>query len=126
QNRCHNFTCINDSKPTEKDVLSNSLTANRRHGNDASLAGYEDLDANQVFLDRYVIDRNSKSRGLTWDNSLSWKHTIQPRTHELSTEVRFNRTRDESNVALWRDPQNQDGSSAGPLFQGEVDNNNGL
>jgi len=126
KNGGHNFTGNIDYKLTDKDVLSNSLTANRRHGNDASLAGYEDLDANQVFLDRYVIDRNSKSRGLTWDNSLSWKHTIAPRTHELSTEVRFNRTRDESNVALWRDPQNQDGSTAGPPFQGEVDNNNGL
>ena len=126
KNGGHNFTGNIDYKLGEKDVISNSLTANRRHGNDASLAGYEDLDANEVFLDRYVMDRNTKSRGLTWDNSLSWKHTIQPRTHELSTEVRFNRTRDESNMLLWREPQNPDGSSAGAPFQGEIDNNNGL
>jgi ferric enterobactin receptor len=126
KNGGHNFTGNIDYKLTEKDVLSNSVTANRRHGNDAALAGYEDLDANELFLDRYVMDRNSQSRGLTWDNSLSWKHTIQPRTHELSTEVRFNRSRDESNVLLWRNPQNQDGTTAGAPFQGETDNTSGL
>jgi ferric enterobactin receptor len=121
KNGGHNFTGNIDYKLGDKDVVSNSLTANRRHGNDAALAGYEDLDANQAFLDRYVMDRNTKSRGLTWDNSLSWKHTIQPRTHELSTEVRFNRSRDETNMLLWREPQNPDGSSAGSPIQGETD-----
>ncbi|HEX9220002.1 MAG TPA: TonB-dependent receptor [Gemmatimonadaceae bacterium] len=126
KNGGHNFTGNIDYKLSEKDVVSNSLTLNRRHNNDAALAGYEDLDANQVFLDRYVMDRNTKARGLTWDNSLSWKHTIQPRTHELSTEVRYNRSRDESNMLLWREPQNPDGSSAGSPFQGETDISNGL
>lgn len=126
KNGGHNFTGNIDYKLTEKDVLSNSLTINRRHGNDAALAGYEDLDATGAFLDRYVMDRNTQSRGLTWDNSLSWKHTIQPRTHELSSEIRYNRTRDESGVLLWREPQNPDGSSAGAPFQGETDNTSGL
>ncbi|HEY1953249.1 MAG TPA: TonB-dependent receptor [Gemmatimonadaceae bacterium] len=122
----HNFTGNIDYKLSDKDVLSNSLTVNRRHGNDAALAGYVDLDANGVFVDRYDMDRNTKSRGLTWDNSLSWKHTIQPRTHELSTEVRFNRSRDESDVLLWQEPQNPDGSSSGSAFAGENDSNNGV
>jgi ferric enterobactin receptor len=125
-NAGHNFTGNIDYKLTDKDVVSNSLTANRRHSNDAALAGYEDLDASQAFLDRYVMDRNTKARGLTWDNSLSWKHTITPRTHELSSEVRFNRSRDEDNTLLWREPQNQDGSTAGPPIQGEIDSNNAL
>jgi len=126
KNAGHNFTGNIDYKLTDKDVISNSLTVNRRHSNDAALAGYENLDANQAFLDRYVMDRNTKGRGLVWDNSLSWKRTIQPRTHELSTEVRYNRSRDESNMLLWREPQNPDGSSAGSPFQGETDNNSGL
>jgi outer membrane receptor protein involved in Fe transport len=126
KNGGHNFTGNIDYKLTDKDVISNSLTMNRRHSNDAALAGYEDLDATQAFLDRYVMDRNTKGRGLVWDNSLSWKRTIQPRTHELSTEVRYNRARDESKMLLWREPQNPDGSSAGSPFQGETDNNNGL
>src|SRR5256714_1533289 len=126
RNGGHNFTGNIDYKLTDKDVVSNSLTANRRHNNDAALAGYEDLDASQAFLDRYVMDRNTKARGLTWDNSLSWKHTITPRTHELSSEVRFNRSRDEDNTLLWREPQNADGSSAGSPIQGEVDSNSAL
>jgi ferric enterobactin receptor len=125
-NAGHNFTGNIDYKLTEKDLISNSLTLNRRHSNDAALAGYEDLDANEAFLDRYVMDRNTKARGLVLDNSLSWKHTIQPRTHELSTEVRYNRSRDESNMLLWREPQNADGSTAGAPFQGETDISNGL
>src|SRR2546423_9862109 len=126
KNGGHNFTGNIDYKLSDKDVLSNSLTVNRRHSNDAALAGYVDLDANEVFVDRYVMDRNTKARGLTWDNSLSWKHTIVPRAHELSTEVRYNRSRDESNMLLWREPQNPDGSSAGAPFQGETDDNSGL
>lgn len=120
-NAGHNFTGNIDYKLTGKDVISNSLNLNRRHSNDGALAGYEELDANHAFLARYVMDRNTKSRGLVVDNSLSWKHTIVPRKHELSTEVRFNRTRDEDNMLLWREPQNQDGTSSGPAIQGEQD-----
>ncbi len=121
KNGGHNFTGNIDYKLGEKDVVSNSLSLNRRHNNDGALAGYTELDANEAFLDRYVMDRNTKSRGLVFDNSLSWKRTIEPRKHELSTEVRFNRTRDEDNMLLWREPQNADGSSSGPAIQGEVD-----
>ncbi|HMI48116.1 MAG TPA: TonB-dependent receptor [Gemmatimonadaceae bacterium] len=117
----HNFTGNIDYKLTDKDVVSNSLQLNRRHGNDGNLAGYTELDSDQAFLDRYVMDKNSKSRGLVFDNSLSIKHTIVPRKHELSAEARFNRTRDEDNTLMWRDPQNPDGTSAGPATQGELD-----
>src|SRR5471030_1283625 len=94
-NAGHNFTGNIDYKLTPKDVISNSLSLNRRHSNDAALAGYVDLDASQAFVDRFVIDRNDKARGLVFDNSLSIKHTIEPRKHELSAEVRFNRSRSE-------------------------------
>jgi outer membrane receptor protein involved in Fe transport len=122
----HNFTGNIDYKLTDKDVISNSLSLNRRHSNDGALAGYVELDGVQTFLDRYVIDRNDKARGLVFDNSLSIKHTIEPRKHELSAEVRFNRTRDEDNTLLWREPQNADGTSSGPSTQGEVDGTSAL
>jgi len=125
-NAGHNFTGNIDYKLTDKDVISNALQLNRRHSNDGALAGYTELDASQLFLDRYVIDRNNKAKGLMVDNSLSWRHTIEPRKHELSTEVRFNRARDEDNTLLWRDPQNSDGTSAGPPIQGEKDSTNAL
>src|SRR5882762_2238714 len=125
-NAGHNFTGNIDYKLTDKDVISNSLSLNRRHSNDGALAGYTELDATQVLLDRYVIDRNDKGRGLVFDNSLSIKHTIEPRKHELSAEVRFNRTRDEDNTLLWREPQNPDGTSSGPSTQGEQDGTSAL
>ena len=125
-NAGHNFTGNIDYKLTDKDVISNSLTLNRRHSNDGALAGYTELDATQALLDRYVMDRNDKARGLVFDNSLSIKHTIEPRKHELSAEVRFNRSRDEDNTLLWREPQNPDGTSSGPATQGEIDGTSAL
>jgi ferric enterobactin receptor len=120
-NAGHNFTGNIDYKLTSKDVISNALSLNRRHSNDGALAGYIDLDANELFLDRYAIDRNTKSRGLVFDNSLSWKRTIEPRKNEISAEVRFNRQRDEDNTLLWTNPQNPDGTNSGPSNQGEQD-----
>ena len=125
-NAGHNFTGNIDYKLTDKDVISNALSINRRHSNDGALAGYTELDASQAFLDRYVMDRNTKATGLMFDNSLSWKHTIEPRKHEITTEVRFNRARDKDNMLLWRDPQNTDGTSAGPPILGEKDSTNAL
>ena len=120
-NAGHNFTGNIDYKLSDKDVVSNSLSLNRRHNNDGALAGYMELDANQAFLDRYVMDRNTKSLGFMFDNSLSWKRTIEPRKHELSTEVRFNRSHDEDNTLLWREPQDAGGTSSGPPVEGETD-----
>lgn len=121
KNLGHNFTGNIDYKLTDKDVVSNSLNLNRRHSNDGALAGYVELDAMQAFLDRYVMDRNNQAKGFVFDNSLSIKHTIVPRKHELSAEVRFNRTKDDDNTLLWREPQNPNGTSSGPSTQGEID-----
>jgi ferric enterobactin receptor len=121
KNAGHNFSTNIDYKLTDKDVITNALSVNKRHSSDGSLAGYTELDANQAFLDRYVMDRGNRGKGLVFDNSLSWKRTIEPRKHELSTEVRFNRAKDEDNTLLWRDPQNPDGTTAGPPIEGELD-----
>jgi ferric enterobactin receptor len=120
KNAGHNFSTNIDYKLTEKDVVSNALSLNRRRSNDGNLAGYTELDANQAFIERYVMDRNTRAKGLVIDNTVSWKRTIEPRKHELSTEARFTRTKDDDNVLLWREPQNPDGSSAGPPIQGET------
>lgn len=121
KNLGHNFTGNIDYKLTDKDVISNSLNLNRRHSNDGALAGYVELDATQAFLDRYVMDRNNQAKGFVFDNSLSIKHTIVPRKHELTAEVRFNRTKDDDNTLLWREPQNPNGTSSGPSTEGEID-----
>jgi len=120
-NAGHNVSTNIDYKLTDKDVISNAFSVNKRHSNDGALAGYLELDANQGFLDRYVMDRNTKSKGLVFDNSLSWKRTIEPRKHELSAEVRFNRAKDDDDMLLWREPKNPDGTSSGTAIEGERD-----
>ncbi|HMI44347.1 MAG TPA: TonB-dependent receptor [Gemmatimonadaceae bacterium] len=120
-NAGHNVSTNIDYKLTDKDVISNAFSVNKRHSNDGALAGYLELDANQGFLDRYVMDRNTKSKGLVFDNSLSWKRTIEPRKHELSAEVRFNRAKDDDDMLLWREPKNPDGTSSGRAIEGERD-----
>ncbi len=126
KNAGHNISTNIDYKLTDKDVLSNALSLNRRHTSDGTLAGYTELDATQAFLDRYVMDRNTQSKGLVIDNTLSWKRTIEPRKHELTTELRLNRTKDDDNMLLWREPQNADGTSAGSAIDGELDATNAL
>jgi len=125
-NAGHNFSTNIDYKLTPRDVISNQFSLNKRHGFDNSLAGYTDLDANQAFLDRYDFYRNDKSKGLVIDNSLSFKRTFEPRKHELSSEVRFNRSRDDDSTALWQQPLTQDGVISGPLYQGERDQTTAL
>ncbi|HEX2692772.1 MAG TPA: TonB-dependent receptor [Gemmatimonadaceae bacterium] len=120
-NAGHNFSTSIDYKVSPRDVVSNQFSVNRRHGFDNSLAGYLDLDPNQAFLDRYDFLKNNRSRGTVFDNSLSWKRTFEPRKHELSSEIRFNRSHDEDSTGLWQQPLTEQGAIAGPRYQGERD-----
>jgi ferric enterobactin receptor len=122
----HNISTNIDYKLTNRDVISNQFSINRRHSFDNSLAGYTDLDAAQVFLDRYDFLRNDKARGLVLDNSLSIKRTFEPRKHELSSEIRFNRTKDEDSTVFWQQPLTQGGAISGSRVQGERDETNAL
>ena len=125
-NAGHNVSTNVDYKLTDRDVISNQFSVNRRHSFDNSLAGYTDLDAAQVFLDRYDFFRNDKARGFVLDNSLSIKRTFEPRKHELSSEIRFNRTRDEDSTVLWQQPLTPDGAISGSRIQGERDQTSAL
>jgi len=125
-NAGHNFSTNIDYKLNSRDVISNAFSVNKRHQFDNSLAGYTDLDADQIFLDRYDFLRNDASKGLVFDNSLSMKRTFEPRKHELSGEVRFNRARDDDSTALWQQPLTQDGSINGGLVAGERDRTKAL
>jgi outer membrane receptor protein involved in Fe transport len=122
----HNFATNVDYKLTDRDVLSNQFSINRRHGFDNSLAGYTDLDAQQAFIDRYDFYRNDRSTGLVLDDALSLKRTFEARKHELSGEVRFNRTRDEDSTVLWQQPLTQDGAISGSRILGESDQTSAL
>lgn len=70
--------------------------------------------------------RNDRAKGFVIDNSLSFKRTFEPRKHELSTEIRFNRARDDDSTALWTQPLTPDGAIAGARNQGERDETSAL
>ena len=99
-----NFSTTVDYKLTPKDVLTNALSINHRSGNDSSISVYSELDANRQPLDVYSRPRNNDSKGLLFDYTLALKRTLEPRKHELSTEVRFNRSHDEDFSSLWKQP----------------------
>ena len=125
-NAGHNLSTNIDYKLNNRDVISNQFSINRRHAFDNSLAGYTELDANQAFLDRYDFLRNNGSRGFVIDNSLSLKRTFEARKHELSSEIRFNRTRDEDSTVLWQQPLTPAGAISGSRVDGERDETSAL
>jgi outer membrane receptor protein involved in Fe transport len=54
------------------------------------------------------------------DYNVALKRTFEPRKHEISTELRYNRTRDEDHTALWRQSP-PSAASALPRIEGETD-----
>ena len=101
-NKGFNLGTTADYKLSARDVLTNSLTINRRTGTDTSLAAYYELNGSGALVDRYDRLRDDNATGLVLDYALAFKRTLEPRKHELSSEVRLNRTRDEDHMALWR------------------------
>ncbi|HET7187988.1 MAG TPA: TonB-dependent receptor [Gemmatimonadaceae bacterium] len=91
-----------DYKLTPRDVLSNSLSLNHRANTDASSSAYTELSGARLELDRYDRLRGAESKGITFDYNVALKRTFEPRKHELSGELRFNRSHDQDHTALWR------------------------
>jgi outer membrane receptor protein involved in Fe transport len=120
-----NFNTTVDYRLNARDVLSNALAVNHSYSTDASLNAFSELNGAGSLLDRYDRMRGADSRGLMLDYDLALKRTFEPRKHELSTELRFNRSRDEDYVSLWRQAPAAD-PSATPHLQGETQDNSGL
>ena len=99
-----NFSMNADYKLTPRDVLSNSLSINHRDNTASSANAYTELSGARLQLDRYDRLQGVDSKGLTFDYNIALKRTFEPRKHELSGELRFNRSRDEDHTALWRQP----------------------
>lgn len=114
-----NLSTTVDYRLTPKDVLSNVLTINRRHGSDGQVSNYTELDESRTPVDFYNRPRNTDTRGLMFDYSLAHKRTIEPRKHELSSELRFNRSHDEDGSVFWKQPLTSSGGAAGFPIEGE-------
>jgi outer membrane receptor protein involved in Fe transport len=102
--RGQNFNATVDYKLSKRDVLSNALSINHRDNTDNAVSTYVELDATRAPIDIYSRPRDTDSKGLMFDYTAALKRTIEPRKHELSTEVRFNRAHDEDFSALWKQP----------------------
>jgi ferric enterobactin receptor len=120
----HNLNASADYQLDKRDVLSNSLAINRRTSNEGSVSGYTELDATRSPLSQYDRLRNTDATSLMFDYSLALKRTLVPRKHELSTELRYNRSDDTDNTSLWKQPLS--GSTALSLVEGEIDNTDAL
>jgi outer membrane receptor protein involved in Fe transport len=93
-NAGHNLSTTVDYKVNTRDVLTNAINLNLRNFSDNSLATYSELNSSQAYTGYYTRDRNSDVNSYMVDYTISGKRTFEPRKHELSTEFRFNRSRD--------------------------------
>jgi ferric enterobactin receptor len=87
----HIFNGSADYKLTARDVLSSTaMVSLGDHGNETENR-YMESDGAGAPLRRYVGRNALGFSDLTLDGTVSWKRTITPQRHELSTELRFNR-----------------------------------
>jgi ferric enterobactin receptor len=112
-----NLNATVDYKVTPRDVLSNALTLSHRRSSDETVSAYEELTGGHSLLDQYDRLKSTGATGLFFDYDVALKRTLEPRKHELSAEVRFNRSHDEDNTLLWRQT---DATTGSPLrLEGE-------
>lgn len=115
-NAGHNFTGTADYKLNNRDVLTNALIANRRRGSGDSRTAYEVLNGSQVLIDQYDRTKSSSNTGTMLDYTLALKRTLEPRKHEISSEIRFNSNGEDDRTSLWKLPL-----SSGGTVDGEID-----
>jgi outer membrane receptor protein involved in Fe transport len=113
----HNLSTTLDYQLGERDVLTNSLVANIRSSTDEGFNAYTELDASHSVTDRYARPREDEENTVLLDYTLSLKRTWEPRSHELSTELRYNRDDDEEETLLWRQP------TTDPVSRTEIESN---
>jgi ferric enterobactin receptor len=102
RNAGQNLSTSVDYKLSNRDVLSNALTVNRRNSRDNSMNLYSELNGSGALVDSYFRPKNADVQGWMFDYNLALKRTFEARKHELSGEMRFNRAHDEDEQWLWR------------------------
>ena len=103
-NNGFNFNTNVDYKLSARDVFTNQLAVGRRTGDLSGLSAYEELNGSRAVLSTYGRMRDQGTTGLYFDYTSSMKRTFEARKHELSGEVRFNRSKDTDNTLLFRQP----------------------
>ena len=116
-NTGHNFNTTVDYKLNSRDVLTNVLALNLRNSTDNSVSAYTELSGSRTLLDRYDRVRDTDAKAFVFDYTLAFKRTLEPRKHELASEIRLNRSKDDDHTRLWRQ------SLANPLSRVEGEDN---
>ncbi|HVF39427.1 MAG TPA: TonB-dependent receptor [Gemmatimonadaceae bacterium] len=98
----HNFTTNLDYKINNRDLLTNAIALNLLNATRNTVSEYTELTGSRSLLDRYSRIRDADVKNLVIDYTLAFKRTLVPRKHELSTEIRFNRAKEDENTNLWR------------------------
>lgn len=121
-----NLNTTIDFQVTPKTLWSNVVTVNHRDGGDNQFSSYTELDESRSEYDWYSRPRDTRNEGLMLDYTMALKKTIEPRKHELSTEVRFHRMKDDDRTELWRQPLTPNGFEDGSAIEGETNETDAL
>jgi outer membrane receptor protein involved in Fe transport len=122
RNAGQNFNATIDYKLSSRDVLSNALMLNRRSSSELSRTTQTLLDGSGSTTDQYVRPRDADSHAVMFDYDVALKRTFAPRTHELSTEFRFNRSHDKD----LNDDRRLTSPSGGQYVEGQLDRNDAV
>ncbi len=115
-----NFTTTADYKVNKRDVLSNALIISHRTSSEDSRTGYSELNASRTVLDSYTRLRNDKASSTLFDYDATWKRTFERGKHELSSELRFNRSKDPDLATFWTE------RAGSTRVEGETDDTDAL
>ncbi|HSJ14452.1 MAG TPA: TonB-dependent receptor [Longimicrobiales bacterium] len=118
--RGHNLNTTIDYKIGRRDAVFTNLMVNRRLRSDASLAGYLELDESRTLVDRYLRVRDVDNGSWLVDGTFGYRRIVTPQRHELSAEVRYNRSQDEDRDRVWRELIGTDGTGDGSTLDVET------
>jgi outer membrane receptor protein involved in Fe transport len=99
-----NFTTSVDYKVNKRDVVTNALILSHRTSTEGSNVAYTELNSGGALLGQYNRLRNSSASSMLYDYDFVWKRTLEPRKHEFTSEVRFNRSKDDDETNQWKSP----------------------
>jgi ferric enterobactin receptor len=100
----HSFTLNGDLRLSSRGTLSSNLIVNRRTADMTNLNVLRQRDGAQNLIGSANNQTDSQNDALTFDYALGYRHAFQPRTNELSAEVRFNRDAEDRLSRFTRDP----------------------
>jgi ferric enterobactin receptor len=98
----HNVTTTAEYRLDGRNMLFSGLTANRRSNGEATLAAYNELGPDRSLVERYDRLRDTDASGTMLDGHVGFRRTWEPQRHELTTELRLNRSEDRDRTHLWR------------------------